>query len=60
MKEVTIYQFQLEVILEALRITSNIHHSSEGKTSHDRQVRQAYKYAENALNGEKDEPVKYI
>lgn len=60
MEEITIYKFQLEIIIEALRITSNIHDSSNGKTCHDRQVRQAYKYAKNALDGKKDETVKYI
>ena len=39
MKEITIYKFQLDVIINALRITSNIHQSQKGVTSHDRQVR---------------------
>lgn len=60
MEEVTIYKFQLETILEALRITSNIHNSSQRKTCHDRQVRQAYQYAKNALQGNKDGRVKYV
>lgn len=60
MEEITIYKFQLETILEALRITSTIHHSSIGETSHDRQVRQAYLYAKNALEDKKDVEVKYI
>ncbi len=60
MEEIKIYKFQLETIFEALRITSNIHNSSEGKTCHDRQVRQAYQYAKNALEGKKDEVVKYM
>ena len=47
-------------IREALRITSNIHNSSEGETCHDRQVRQALQYAKNALEGIKDEKVKYM
>ena len=51
MEKVTIYKFQLETILEALRITSNIHNCSEGKTCFDRQVRQAYEYSKNALEG---------
>lgn len=59
MEEITIYKFQLEVILEALRITSNIHHSSKGATCHDRQVRQAYQYAKNALAGQKDIEINY-
>ena len=45
MKEITIYEFQLKTIIEALRITSNIHNSSKGKTCHDRQVRQALEFA---------------
>ena len=60
MEEITIYKFQLETIIEALRITSNIHNSHEKKTCHDRQITQAYSYAKNALNGEKDNPVKYM
>lgn len=60
MEEITIYKFQLEIIIEALRITSNIHESSKGKTCHDRQVRQALEFAKNALKGEKDTRVKYM
>ena len=60
MEEITIYKFQLETILEALRITSNIHNSINGKTSFDRQVRQAKEYATNALNNEKDLIVNYV
>jgi hypothetical protein len=60
MKEIVIYEFQLKTIIEALRITSNIHNSSQGKTCYDRQVRQAYEYAKNALNGEKDTVVNYV
>jgi hypothetical protein len=60
MEEITIYKFQLETIIEALRITSNIHNSSKGVTCHDRQVRQALEYAKNALEGKKDVEVRYI
>lgn len=60
MEEITIYKFQLETIIEALRITSNIHDSSKGLTCHDRQVRQAYEYAKNALKGDKDVTVRYM
>jgi len=60
MEEITIYKFQLETIIEALRITSNIHNCSKGVTCHDRQVRQAYEYAKNSLNGEKDIEVPYM
>lgn len=60
MEEVTIYKFQLEAIKEALRLTSNIHGCEKGETCFDRQVRQSKKYAENALEGKKDEEVRYI
>lgn len=64
MKEVTIYKFQLEAIKEALRVTANIHGSRDKnkkrQTCHDRMVRQAEKYAENALKGEKDIRVQYV
>jgi hypothetical protein len=60
MEEIVIYEYQLETILEALRITSNIHNSTRGETCHDRQVRQAYKFAENALRGEHKTEVSYI
>jgi hypothetical protein len=64
MEIITIYKFQLEAIKEALRVTANIHDSrnkrKEGETCHDRMVRQAEKYAENALKGEKDIEVRYI
>jgi len=59
MNEIVIYEFQLKVIIEALRLTNNLHESSKGKTCFDRQVRQAYKYAENVLAGKKDEFVQY-
>ena len=60
MEEITIYKFQLENIIDALRITSNIHDSGKLKTSHDRQVRSALQYAKNALNGDKDIEVTYM
>lgn len=60
MKEIIIYEYQLKTILEALRITSNIHNCTKGVTCHDRQVRQAYKFAENALQGEYKTEVPYI
>ncbi len=59
MKKIEIYKFQLQAIKEALRITANIHKSRDGKTCFDRQVRQAEKYAENALNGMIDIQVDY-
>lgn len=60
MEEITIYKFQLENIIDALRITSNIHDSGKLETSHDRQVRSALQYAKNALNGDKDIEVNYM
>ena len=60
MEEITIYKFQLENIIEALRITSNIHSCSNLKTSHDRQVRSALQYSKNALSGNKDIEVNYL
>jgi hypothetical protein len=60
MEEITIYKFQLERIIDALRITSNIHKSSTLETSHDRQVRSALQYAKNALSGNKDIEVNYM
>lgn len=60
MEEITIYKFQLEAIKEALRVTANIHNSRKKlETCHDRMVVEAEKYAENALNGEKDKVVRY-
>lgn len=59
MKEVTIYQYQLQVIIDALRLTSNIHDSEKGDTSFDRQVRQALEFARNAIEGNKDTKVSY-
>jgi hypothetical protein len=60
MEEVTLYKFQLENIIESLRITSNIHKCSKLETSHDRQVRSALQYARNALSGNKDIEVNYM
>lgn len=54
MKELTIYEYQLKQIIEALRLTSMLHNCSTRKTSFDRQVTQAKEMAENCLNGEKD------
>lgn len=60
MEKIEIYRFQLENIQDVLRLTSNIHKSSQGKTCFDRKVRQANKYAQNALNGDIDTRVNYI
>ena len=59
MEEITIYKFQLESILEALRVTSNIHNSAKGETAHDRMIRDAYLYAKNALDGKKETEVRF-
>lgn len=56
----TIYEYQLEVIVNALRLTNNLHKSSEGKTCFDRQVREAYEYAKNAMANEKEKQVNYM
>lgn len=60
MEEITIYKFQLESILEALRLTMILHNSKDGATCFDRQVRQSYKYVENALQSNKDARINYI
>jgi len=60
MEEIIIYKFQLENIIEALRITSNIHNCNKLETSHDRQVRSALQYAKNALEGNIKTEVNYI
>ena len=56
MEEITIYEFQLKTIIEALRLTKNIYVNNKdgSETGYDRQVKQAYLFAENALKGEKD------
>ncbi len=60
MDKITIYKFQLEAISDALRLTANINGCREKKTSYDRQVCSAEKYANNALNGKIDDQVDYI
>lgn len=60
MKKVEIYEFQLEAIKNALRLTANAYGCRSGETCLDRNVRQAEKYAENALNGDIDKRVNYI
>ncbi len=64
MEEVVIYKFQLEAIKEALRITANVYHSrdiaKDGRTCHDRMLKQAEQYATNALEGNKDIEVPYV
>lgn len=59
MKEITIYEFQLKAIREALRVVANTYDCRSNDTCMDRMVSEAEKYAENALKGEKDKIVKY-
>lgn len=59
MEKIEIYRFQLDSIKEALRVTANSYDCRKNKTCLDRMVTQAEQYAENALNGEIDKPVKY-
>jgi len=49
MKKIIIYEYQLKLIEHALRMTSNIHKSSDGITSFDRVVRNAWGFSQNAL-----------
>lgn len=60
MKEIIIYEYQLDVIIDALRITANIHDSRKGKSCFDRQVRQAEQFALNAKSGDFKKQVKYM
>jgi len=65
MEEIIIYQYQLETIQNALRIAANIHNSRNknketGRTCFDRQVSQAEKFANNALEGNYKKAVEYI
>ncbi len=60
MKEIVIYEFQLKSIVEALRLTNNLHECSKGETCFDRQVRQAYEYSKNALEGNENLQVSYL
>lgn len=59
MKEVIIYEFQLESICNALRVVANAYDCRENETCLDRMVTQAEQYAINALAGEKDKRVRY-
>jgi len=49
MEKIEIYAFQLEAIVEALRLTKNLNKCSSKETSFDRTVCQAQEYAKNAL-----------
>ena len=59
MEEITIYKFQLETIIDALRMTSNALGCDKQETCLDRHVVQAKRYADNALKGDKDKEVRY-
>jgi len=59
MEEITIYKFQLETIIEALRLSSIALGCDKHETCLDRQVVQARRYADNALKGDKDKEVRY-
>lgn len=54
---VEIPRWQLKQIEDALRIASNILDSNSKKTSADRDIVQARKFAKNALEGNSDEIV---
>ena len=58
MKEIVIYEYQLKDIQNALRLTKNIYvDGKKCRSCYDRMVIQAKKFAENALEGKKDEQV---
>lgn len=59
MEEVTIYRFQLDAILEALRVAANSYDLRKQETCLGRMVTQAERFAKNALKGEKDKYVRY-
>jgi len=59
-KKIEIYKWQLEKIQNALRMASNIHNSHTKTTCFDRNITQAKKFAENALEGKIDERVEYL
>lgn len=57
MEEIVIYEFQLETIKNALRLTANIYDCRGKKTCFDREVMQSIAFVDNALSGEKDKEV---
>lgn len=59
MKEIVIYEFQLQSIYEALRVIANAYDCRKNDTCAHRMVTQAEQYALNALKGEKDKRVRY-
>lgn len=52
MKEIVIYEYQLDAIITALSSASRIMDCSKLKTCHDRDVQSALRYAEDAKKGE--------
>lgn len=60
MKKIEIYEFQLKEIIEAFRMTNNIHNCSSKETCFDRTVNRAYEYSKNALDGKIDNKVNYM
>jgi hypothetical protein len=59
MKEIVIYEFQLKSILNALTLMADTYECREQRTCLHRMLIQAERFAENALNGEKDKRVVY-
>lgn len=55
----SIYDFQLDEIIEALKITSINNKCSRKITAFDRIVSRALDYAQNVKNGHKDKYVQY-
>lgn len=60
MKELTIYKFQLEQIIEALRLTSLLNNCQRKTSCYDRQVVRAMLYAKNVMEGKKEKEIPII
>lgn len=60
MEEHTIYNYQLQHIHDALRLTSRILECHKQETAHDRSVVKALAFAENALNNDINKPVSLL
>lgn len=54
MKEIVIYEYQLKAIRDALTLIANTYECREQKSCLHRMLIQAERFAENALNGDKD------
>ena len=59
MEEIIIYKFQLEAIENALRLADNVYNKIGIETCLGRQIKQANRYAKNALEGNKEWNVDY-